>query len=265
MPRTDFNDLQRAEIFVLDRATCSYSGRSLWIADYGNDPGYAIDWADHIVPASRGGKSIIENGASASWLYNSLRGNARQRLVFFHRGVPTAEHALHIGVIDPAVTANLQRFRKLHISDWFLNRAMWHLWIGITFEYHRQQGFKRSRDYEYYAGAAQKCLKKWRGLVEADSVTSIEQRELAPENLEMDQQQLLSIRQSSSTGELVSTMKDLFPSYNATATIIYALGEANTVKKIESIMKRIERQKRISPRMHSRLLAYAKSRSKLVS
>lgn len=48
---------QRAEIFVLDRGTCSYSGRSLWIADYGIDPSYAIDWADHIVPASRGGKS----------------------------------------------------------------------------------------------------------------------------------------------------------------------------------------------------------------
>jgi hypothetical protein len=262
--RTNFSDEQRAEIFVLDRATCSYSGRSLWIADYGIDLGYHIDWADHIVPASRGGKSIVENGAAASWLYNYLRGNGRQRLVFFRRGLPTAEHAIHVGVIDPAVAANLQRFRALHVSDWYLNRAMWHVWIGMTLEYQRQQGLRRSRDYNYYAGAALKCLTKWRRLAENDSVASLEQRRLAPPNPEADQQQLLEVRQSTSSRSLVEMMKDLFPSYDATAKAIFSLSEAESAVTICGIMNRVESHKRIPRRIQTRLMAYAKSLSRLV-
>jgi hypothetical protein len=262
--RTNFSDEQRAEIFVLDRATCSYSGRSLWIADYGIDPGYAIDWADHIVPASRGGRSIADNGAAASWLYNYLRGNGQQRLAFFHRGLPTAAHTFHIGVIDPAVAANLQRFRALHVSDWYLNRAMWHVWIGMTFEYERRHGFRRSRDYDYYAGAALKCLRKWRRLVENDSVASLERRGLIPPNPEADQQELLDIRHLTSTRSLVEMMKDLFPSYAATAKAMFSLGEAESAARIGGIMNRVESHKRIPRRIRMRLIRYTKSLSRLV-
>jgi len=249
---------------VLDRATCSYSGRSLWIADYGIDPGFAIDWADHIVPASRGGKSIVENGAAASWLYNYLRGNGRRRLVAFHRGLPTAAHTIHIGVIDPAVAANLHRFRALHVSDWFLNHAMWHVWIGMHYEHERQKGLRRSRDYNYWAGAALKHLTRWRDLVENDSVGSLEQRRLVPPNPEADQQQLLEIRQSTSTRSLVEMMKDLFPSYEATAKAMFSLCEAESVATINAVMNRVESHRRIPRRIRTRLMQYAKSLSRLV-
>ena len=264
MARTNFSDEQRAEIFVLDRATCCYSGRSLWIADYGIDPSYQIDWADHIVPASRGGKSIVENGAAASCLYNYLRGNGRQKLVFFRRGLPTADHKFHVGVIDPAVIAQLHRFRALHLADWFLNRAMWHVWIGITLEHERQQGLSRSRDYNYYAGAALKCLTKWLRLVEKDSVGTWEQRGLVSPTPEADQQQLLEIRQSTSTRSLVEMMKDLFPVYDATAKAMLSLCDAKNAATISRIMSRVESHKRIPRRIRKRLMQYAKSLRRLV-
>ena len=264
MARTEFTSEQRAEIFVLDRATCSYSGRSLWIADYGVDPAYHIDWADHIVPASRGGKSVIENGATASYLYNYLRGNGRKRLALYHRGLPTFLHAKHIGVIDPNVAAQLHRFRTLHLSDWFLNRAMWHVWIGLNYIYNRQNGFKRSRDYNYDAKASLNCLTKWRRLVEKDSVESIEQRGLGPTNPEADQQELLKIRQSTSTRSLVKTMEDLFYVFNGSALAIFYLGKAKSVETRRGQMKNIQCHKLIPRRIRKRLMNYYKSLDRLV-
>lgn len=264
MTRTNFTDEQRAEIFVLDRATCSYSGRSLWIAEYGIDPGYAIDWADHIVPASRGGKSVVENGAAASWLYNYLRGSGQQRFVIFRRGLPTAGHTIHIGAIDPVVAARLHRFRVLHLSDWFLNRAMWHVWIGIAFEHERRQGLKRSRDYNYYAAASLKCLTKWRRLVERDSVASLEQRRLVSSKAEADQLRLLEVRSATANRALVEMMKDLFPSYEATAKAMFSLSAAERPATIDSITKRVESHKRIPDRFRKRLLKYASTLRRLV-
>lgn len=264
MPRTDFTDKQRAEIFVLDRATCSFSGRSLWIADYGIDPAYHIDWADHMVPASRGGKSVVENGAAASWLYNYLRGNGRQRLLAFHRGLPTAEHTIHIGEIDLAVAARLHKFRALHVSDWFLNRAMWHIWIAVTLEHERRQGLKRSRDYSYYARAALKSLTKWRLHAEQGSVTSLEQRGLVPSNADADQLRLLEVRQLTSTTSLVGMMKELFPSYDAAAKAILSLSQAETKTATAAATSKIESNKRIPQRIRARLTQYATSLGRLV-
>jgi hypothetical protein len=110
--RTDFTDAQRAEIFCLDRATCSFSGRSLWILDYGLDPTYAIDWADHVKPSSRGGRSAVDNGAAAGWLHNYLRGDSHRRLYLFRRGRPTSEAVyFHHGHLPPYTLDNLIRFQ----------------------------------------------------------------------------------------------------------------------------------------------------------
>ena len=264
MPRTDFSDEQRAEIFVLDRATCSYSGRSLWIADYGIDPNYAIDWADHLIPSSRGGKSTVENGATASWLYNYLRGSNRQRLLLFNRGFPTSDHTVHIGVIDRAIAGRLRKFRRLHISDWFLNRAMWHIWIGMALEHERRQGYKRSRDYSYYARAGFNSLTKWRRLVERDSVASLEQRRLCPRAPEPDQSHMLEIRLATSELSLRRMMKELFPLYHAAASAVFSLSEADTAKQVEAALRKIQSDKVMPCRIRTRLMQYAISLNSLV-
>ena len=36
--RAEFTDRQKADIFVRDRALCCYTGKSLWLLDYGGGP-----------------------------------------------------------------------------------------------------------------------------------------------------------------------------------------------------------------------------------
>jgi hypothetical protein len=257
--RTNFTDSQRAEIFVLDRATCSYSGRNQWIADYGIDPSYAIDWADHLQPSSRGGPSTVENGAAASWLVNYLRGNSQQRLLLFHRGLPTADHAFHGGSIDQIVVANLVRFQRLHASDWFLNRAMWHIWIAMVLQYQRETGLKRARDYNYYAGAALKALNNWRRLAERDSITTLEKRRLVVREPAPDQLMLLQARETTSLSTITKLMKELYPIYKASANLIDALSQAEDLSQLDKVVAVAGSEKRVPKRIKVRVLKYADS------
>lgn len=256
MPRTDFTAEQKAEIFALDRATCTYSGRNLWIADYGVDPSYQIDWADHVVPASRGGASNIENGAAAAYLYNYLRGNARQRLALFHRGLPTIDHTTYIGVIDADVAARLERFAALTSSDWFLNRAMWHISLATAYEYQRRQGAKRSRDYSYYSACAWKTLTRWRHMVDDAQVPSIEERGLGAIRPEQDQAALLAIRDATSSADIIDLMHQLFPAYEAAATVTDALADAGTPQDLARIIQTAGRNTALPQRLRIRAAEY---------
>ena len=72
MPRTsNFTDGEKAVLFALGKAMCAYTGRNLWILDYGADPNYQPDWADHVVPVSKGGASTLDNGVCACVEANS--------------------------------------------------------------------------------------------------------------------------------------------------------------------------------------------------
>ena len=259
MSRTNFTDDQRAEIFVLDRATCSYTGRNLWIADYGIDPSYAIDWADHLQPSSRGGSSTVENGAAASWLVNYLQGASQQKLLLFHRGLPTADHTYHGGIIDQTVAANLIRFRSLHASDWFLNRAMWHIWIALVFQYQREIGLKRTRDYKYYAGAALRALNKWRRLAERDSIDSLEKRNLIARDAEPDQFTLLKTRVATNLSDITKLMKALYPNYKASASLLDSLSQSEDISQIDDVIALAKTAKKVPLRIRLRAVNYAKS------
>ncbi len=256
MPRTDFTAELRAEIFALDRATCTYSGRNLWIADYGVDPSYQIDWADHVIPASRGGASIVENGAAAAYLYNYLRGNDRQRLAMFHRGLPTSEHTTYVGVLDADVAAQLERFARLTASDWFLNRAMWYVWIAAGYEYQRRAGAKRSRDHSYYSRCAWNSLTKWRRMVHEASVQPIEKRGLAPARPEPDQTALLSIRDAQSAADVLALINQLFPIYEAGAILSDRLADAGGADDLNSIVADAQGSTILPERLRSRIADY---------
>jgi len=50
--RTEFTDNQKAKIFSRDRATCAFSGISLWFLDLGIRSNWQVDWVDHILPSA---------------------------------------------------------------------------------------------------------------------------------------------------------------------------------------------------------------------
>src|SRR5207302_7983136 len=80
MPRaSNFTDRQKAELFVRDHATCAYTGKSLWLLDYGADPYFEVDWADHRRPVARGGTSTLANGVCASWGANFAKSDSLKR------------------------------------------------------------------------------------------------------------------------------------------------------------------------------------------
>ena len=84
MPRpSNFTDAQKAELYVLHRAFCVYSGEKLWALDTVASPYFTIDWVDHIHPVSRGGLSTIENGVCASWFHNKKKRDTTDAVIAY--------------------------------------------------------------------------------------------------------------------------------------------------------------------------------------
>lgn len=252
--RTAFTDEQRAEIYRLDRATCSFSGRNLWILDYGMDPSYAIDWADHINPASKGGHSIVTNGAATSWHLNWMRRDSHRPQYIFRRGRPTRDFLWYDGTIPDSTFSNLKRFADLRQSDWFLNRGLWQVWLSCHVEHEVRCGYHRTRRKEYFIAAAVKSLFKWRRAVDQEGGKSFDQRGLLPKSLEPDQEQLFSASTLSTERELLKLTRGLLAAYRHTATLLSMLYIAETPHDIEKARRYELKYKDIPRRISDRAI-----------
>lgn len=261
MRESNFTNSQKAEIFVLDRATCAYTGYSLWMLDYGLDPLYKIDWIDHLEPSSKGGASVIENGVAACSIVNKLRNNTKQWPILYYRGYPTPHHAQLVGYLDPVIERNLIRFKNLHESDWYLNRTIFHVVAAIQSEHDcLNHGKKYSRGYQYYANAAIKMLDTWRTLVEKSAVPSIEKRKLIDGKLEFDQETLLSVRDVGSAAEIVALMKELYPIFEEAFSSWFILSQAGgDVELLDLYIKSFKKGNVLPQRMVDKSIQYAKS------
>jgi hypothetical protein len=255
MGRKDFSDRQKADIYVLDRATCAYSGRNLWLLDHGADSRYISDWADHVTAASRGGEPVLGNGVCASWIYNfTKRAAASPPLLLFFRGLPTLDFFYVYDTVPELVAANLVRFGRLHYSDWFLNRAIWRVCLGVCWLYDRNNrtGDIRSRDDRYYARASLRFLNKWRATVGKEGVESLEQRGLSPFAPSTDQAILLGMRSIMSEADLLESMQALLPFHSANAAALNAQNELTASDRVwfphpEELLASIREDKMVSP------------------
>ena len=216
--RANFNDTQKAQIYIRDRATCAFSGRNLWLLDHGADPWYHIDWVDHVLPASRGGAATLENGVCVSWYLNWLkRASNAAHACLFRDGKPTADFFYIHGTLSEKLANQLRRFVTLVPSDWYLNRALWRLSLGVEWllDNGKVGGGTRTRDDQYYAKAALKALLAWRKQSEIEGSASVETRGLAPTHPADDQAILLDTRFADSERKLRKLMKELLPYYAA--------------------------------------------------
>ncbi len=213
---SNFTDAQKAALYVRDRAICAYSGETLWILDSGATPYFPVDWADHVVPVTRGGESSLENGVCASWQHNKAK---RDSLTppprLFYAGKPTTHFTKVYGEIPVHLSKYLKRLEVLHHSDWYFNRAMFRLLLGVHY-LHNGKGV-RSRDDLYYASATLKAIKTWRRLVASENIPQLEDRKLAPKAPSPDQQLMLDVRSAESVDTIRKIMKRLLPSYAAHA------------------------------------------------
>ena len=216
MPRTDFTDAQKAQIFVRDRALCAFSGVSLWLLDSGASGDYPVDWVDHVKPACGGGPSVIDNGICASWLYNCAKGRSPYPGVqLFCKGQPTRQFFLLHHCMKPKQIEHLNRFSKLHVSDWFFNRAIWHITLGLDWLVDSKRAQPRTRSDVYYSKAALKTISTWRKLAAKEKVPTLEKRGLVPKSMHKDQTLMLSIRECETAEEIADLMRQLLPFHTA--------------------------------------------------
>lgn len=213
---SNFTDAQKAQLYVLHRATCVYSGEKLWILDGGASPYFTIDWADHVFPVAKGGLSTLENGVCASWYHNKEKRDKTEVPVFlFYEGKATKRfHELYT-TLPRKMVRDLDRLSKLHHSDWYFNRAIFRMLLGVDY-LHNGIGV-RARDDLYYAAATLKAIAKWRKIVSKEMVTTLEDRGLVPAKPSLGQQLLLNVREALSVSDIRDTMKKLLPIYAANA------------------------------------------------
>ncbi|WP_324733302.1 HNH endonuclease [Pseudomonas paeninsulae] len=240
--RLEFSDAQKAEIFVRDRGVCAFSGKSLWMLDYGVSPTYGIDWVDHIIPAARGGDNSTENGVCASHFYNSKkRDNSNDNKFMFRNGRPTSYFFYFYETLPLNIADHLSRFSQAQPSDWYFNRALFRFMLGVASIRARETGKVNKRDENYYAKSTLKILNKWKYL--AMGSKSIHLRGLAPENCTDDQLALLKIAQFNDQEQLAEHMRACYPWFSTSCTAINLLAHANSPQEINSIAAQIDLEK----------------------
>jgi hypothetical protein len=245
--RTDFSDKQKSLIYERDRAICAFSGKSLWILDYGINPLWDMDWADHIKPSIRGGKSSLENGICAGAFFNSKkRDNSWDNIYFFKDGKPTSHYYFVHGEISENLGKILVRNKTIHFSDWYLNRAFARFMLIIRHNRRKNKGKTDARGEEYYAKASLKMLDEWRKITEREKVEKLEDRGLVPTPANSDQHELLSLRDIHTVEEIIDKAESLYPMYDASCDAINRLSEITTKDEAAKFVKEIEHDKVIN-------------------
>jgi hypothetical protein len=197
-------------------------GTSLWLLDYGADPSYQIDWADHVVPVAKGGASTLENGACTGWYLNYLKSDKEKGKYLFLQGRAT-NHFLGLPARQRApIKQTMKRLNLIHYSDWFLNRSLWRLLLAVD---HIACKRTRKRDAVYYCKASWNHIKTWRQIVAKESISSLEERRLVPEDLYDDQRIMLAMRGIQDVTFIRKAVDDLVPFYSANSIAFDTLEE----------------------------------------
>lgn len=212
--RANFTDAQKAEIFVRDRATCAFTGRCLWILDYGAGVFPPQNWAEHVIPCARGGEATVENGVCA-WAWENLMARDKpDKAYLFQLGEPTDIFDAIAPEDRQCLLAQRARFDRLHPTDWLFNQALDNILCAVSDRGCSQADgtpSKRKRDPVYYANAALKRLQEWRRKKARVGALSLEERGLVPGNRAGDQELLWQAATMTTADELLTVIEGLVP------------------------------------------------------
>ncbi len=244
--RTNFSYEIKARIFARDRAICGFTGLNLWLLDEGACGFYNFESADHITPATKGGLSDEENGIMTHSAWNYEKGdNANFNIYLFNGGFPTNNFWVFNRQISLEMAQRIVRFEQMHPSDFHFNNAVGRVISGV-FWLHDGEDKGRTRDDDYWAKATLNHLARWKQSVDADEVTSLEERGLVLEPLLPDQELLLSVREMTTTEQIKQLSKDVLPYHIANHSVIYEFQIAYTrwlrgyQKAFEPILQMLE-------------------------
>ena len=245
--RTNFPDAVKAEIYARDCAICAFTGINLWLLDEGAGGFYNDCWIDHMLPATRGGKSVVENGVATLAEYNYNKGNSiGGNIYLFLGGLPTYRFWEYHRILPIETAQMIVGNSQIESSDYQFNQAIRNL-IGGTIWLHRGPNQKYKRDDSYFAEATMRRLEKWQRAVDADETSSMEDRNLVPDPLTPDQKLLLSLREAKNTDSLKDLMREILPYHAANLELRLEFENAcekwtqgedyeNSFSKIESML-----------------------------
>ncbi|RZM75018.1 HNH endonuclease [Leptolyngbya iicbica] len=246
--RQEFTDRQKAQIYVRDRALCAFSGKSLWILDYGLSPTFDSDWVDHIKPAAKGGGNSIDNGICASYFYNSKkRANSHDNKHLFFAGKPTREFFYFYETVSIEIAEHLRRFANVSLSDWYFNRAAYRFMIALYRLRMQSFGKTYARTESYYAKAAMKMLKAWKKLIKIEG--TFEQRGLMNSPISTDQEQLRQLQYCQAEADVLEHLDQCFPFYENSCNAIDELSTATNNDLLKSVRDKYSENEFMSQRV----------------
>lgn len=260
---SEFTDAQKAQIYKRDRATCAFSGRSLWNLDFGACPLSAEwDWADHIKPRSRNGAGEVSNGLCVSSLFNAKKranGADTFSLLSDLRGkgedsVPSKDHFEFFGMISKDWMKQLVRLRRIQEKDWYFNRAVCHLIWACYLSFHR---LSRKRGPGYYRDSALKKLAEFRG--KGGTRKDLEKRGLVLHPEREDVHLLLSMIEEQKRGEIDGKLSRLKAIYTENARAMENFWRAystGTLSRMQAQAKMITKNKNITPCVRAAVDSY---------
>jgi hypothetical protein len=250
----EFTDTQKAQIYIRDRATCAFSGRSLWNLDFGACPlSNEWDWADHIKPRSRNGKGKLDNGLCVSSLFNAKKranGADTFSLLTDLRGkgqdaVPSKDHFEYFGIISSDWLSQLVRLRRIQEKDWFFNRAVCHIINACHISFHR---LCRKRGPKYYRDSALKKFEAFRD--KGGSRQDLEKRGLVQHPGREDVKILLAMIEEQKLSEFSDKLRRLKAIYAENARAMGSFWQAYSTGKLSRMQAqavKINKNKHITP------------------
>jgi hypothetical protein len=140
------------------------------------------------------GLAELENGSCSSGLYNWLKRDSAQTMPLFFAGRPKEDFFTYYEQVSPELAAHLRRFGSLHFSDWYFNRAIYHVRLAMAIDgTPRKDGKAFSRGLDYWVKAASKQLLQWSKLVAKEEPGDFGARGLLPSQPSHDHELLLTL------------------------------------------------------------------------
>ena len=191
---------------------------------------------------------MVSNGVSAGYLYNRAKRDGGSGVALFREGLPTDEYFELYERVPASVSRHLRRFGRLHPSDWFLNRALWHVLLGAEVrDARRADGKPFTRGLEYRAKTALGFLLKWR--VRCAGVPSLRSRGLTPRSPSIDQQLLMRSMCAESVAELKTAIKLLVPWVESNGLALFGMSQARTAKAWSELYRWVRSDPWVTPRL----------------
>lgn len=232
------NNKLRSEVFARDKALCAFSGLSLWLLDYGASAHSNFDWADHVRPASRGGKDSVDNLVAASFFYNSKkRSNGADNIYLFRGGGPTTDFFWAHGCLTSRHVEDIRAHAAIAASDWFFNRA----WANLTTAlYNEYVGATRERSPAYWQKAALARLIEWKA---RGGISDFRERGLVRYPGAPDVQIMLTLGRAGSLKEIAATYRAVQPYFDANTRAFEDFLEARNPAARKRVLERAEKSK----------------------